>query len=222
MGVVSSARLRRDAQRPIVTQGSSGITESSSNLANRWVATESASSGPKIRYTGRRYAARVTIDIRRASVQDWPAVWPIWQAIVAAQETYMYDPFTPSEQAQRIWFPEAPAETWLAVDDLGSIVGTYYLKPNAPGPGSHVANAGFMVGPAARGAGIGRLMAEHCLARARECNYLAMQFNAVVATNEGAIRLWQSLGFEIVGTVPQAFRHRTAGTVDIHIMHRPL
>jgi GNAT superfamily N-acetyltransferase len=134
----------------------------------------------------------------------------------------MYDPFTPAEQAQRIWFPDAPAETWLALDESGSVVGTYYLKPNAPGPGAHVANAGFMVAPAARSGGIGRLMAEHCLARARECNYLAMQFNAVVATNEGAIRLWQSLGFAVVGTVPQAYRHRTAGLVDIHIMHRAL
>jgi len=164
----------------------------------------------------------VTIEIRRASVHDWPAVWPIWQAIVAAQETYMYDPFTPSEQAQRIWFPDPPAETWLAVDDAGSVLGTYYLKPNAPGPGSHVANAGFMVAPAARSGGIGRLMAEHCLARARDCNYLAMQFNAVVATNEGAIRLWQSLGFEVVGRLPGAFRHPQLGPVDALVMFRRL
>jgi L-amino acid N-acyltransferase YncA len=164
----------------------------------------------------------VTIEIRRASAADWPAVWPIWQATVAAQETYMYDPFTPPERAGRIWFPDPPAETWVAIDDSGSILGTYYLKPNAPGPGAHVANAGFMVAPAARSRGVGRLMAEHCLARARECNYLAMQFNAVVSTNEGAIRLWQRLGFAIVGTVPLAFRHRTAGLVDIHVMHRAL
>ena len=164
----------------------------------------------------------MTIEIRRASVVDWPAVWPIWQAIVSAQETYLYDPFTPAEHAQRIWFPDPPAETWLAVDESGSVLGTYLLKPNAPGPGAQVANAAFMVAPAARGRGIGRLLGERCLTRARECNYLAMQFNAVVATNQGAIRLWQNLGFAIVGTVPQAFRHRTAGTVDIHIMHRPL
>jgi L-amino acid N-acyltransferase YncA len=164
----------------------------------------------------------VTIEIRRASVVDWPAVWPIWQAIVAAQETYMYDPFTPAEQAKLTWFPDPPAETWVAVHEDGSVVGTYLLKPNGPGPGSHVANAGFMVAPAARSSGIGRLLAEHCLGRARECNYLGMQFNAVVATNEGAIRLWQSLGFAIVGTVPQAYHHRTAGLVDIHVMYRSL
>jgi L-amino acid N-acyltransferase YncA len=163
----------------------------------------------------------VTIEIRRASVADWPAVWPIWQAIVSAQETYLYDPFTPAERAQRIWFPDPPAETWVAIDG-DSIVGTYLLKPNAPEPGAHVANAGFMVAPATRGNGVGRLLAEHCLARARLCNYLAMQFNAVVATNTGAVHLWQSLGFAIVGTVPAAYRHRTAGLVDIHVMHRTL
>jgi ribosomal protein S18 acetylase RimI-like enzyme len=164
----------------------------------------------------------VTIEIRRASDVDWPAVWPIWQAIASAQETYMFDPFTPAEQAHRTWFPDPPAETWLAVDDSGSIVGTYLLKPNAPGPGKHVANAAFMVAPAARGRGIGRQLAEHCMNRAKDMSYHAMQFNAVVATNEGAIRLWQGLGFGIVGTVPMAYHHRTAGLVDIHIMYRAL
>lgn len=163
----------------------------------------------------------MTIEIRRASTVDWPAVWPLWQAIVSAQETYMYDPFTSTEQARRIWFPDPPAETYIALDD-DSVVGTYLLKPNAVGPGAHVANAGFMVAPAARGKGVGRRLAEHCLRRATECKYIAMQFNAVVSTNTGAIELWKSLGFTIAGTVPQAYRHRTAGLVDIHIMHRAL
>jgi ribosomal protein S18 acetylase RimI-like enzyme len=109
----------------------------------------------------------------------------------------------------------------VAVDG-DSIVGTYLLKPNAPEPGAHVANAGFMVSPSARGMGLGRKLAEHCLARATDNKYLAMQFNAVVATNVNAITLWQSLGFAIVGTVPQAYRHRTAGLVDIHVMYRSL
>ena len=133
----------------------------------------------------------------------------------------MYDPYTPIDQAQRIWFPDPPAETWVAVDG-DSVVGTYLLKPNAPQPGAHVANAAFMVAPSARGGGVGRLLAEHCLSRAKEMSYIAMQFNAVVATNTGAIELWKSLGFAIVGTVPAAYRHRTVGLVDIHVMHRPL
>ena len=133
----------------------------------------------------------------------------------------MYDPFTPAEQAQRIWFPDPPAETYVAVEG-GSVVGTYLLKPNAVGPGAHISNAGFMVAPAARGKGVGRQLAEHCLRRATELKYVAMQFNAVVSTNIGAIALWKSLGFSIVGTVPQAYHHRTNGLVDVHIMHRNL
>lgn len=164
----------------------------------------------------------MTITIRRASDADWPAVWPIWQAIVSAQETYMFDPYTPAEQAHRIWFPDPPGETWVAVDQSGSIAGTYLLKPNAPGPGKHVANAAFMVAPAARSNGVGRALAEHCLTRAKEMKFHAMQFNAVVATNESAVRLWQSLGFTIVGTIPLAYHHRTAGLVDVHVMHRVL
>jgi ribosomal protein S18 acetylase RimI-like enzyme len=182
---------------------------------------ETVRDGTRRRPRSRRYAAYVTIEIRRASTVDWPAVWPLWQAIVSAQETYLYDPFTSAEQAKRIWFPDPPAETWIATD-TGSIVGTYLLKPNAPEPGSHVANAAFMVTPSVRRQGVGRQLAEHCMRRATDCKYLAMQFNAVVATNTGAIQLWKSLGFQIVGTVPQAYRHRTAGLVDIHVMHRTL
>jgi len=163
----------------------------------------------------------MSVEFRRASDVDWPALWPIWQSIVAAQETYMFDPYTPSEQARRLWLPDPPAETWLA-ESGGLVVGTYLLRPNQPAPGAHVANAGFMVAPAARGRGLGRRLAEHCLARARECGYLAMQFNAVVATNTGALELWRKLGFRVVGTVPLAYRHRTLGLVDIHIMHRGL
>lgn len=164
----------------------------------------------------------MSIEIRRANDLDWPALWPIWQSIAAAQETYMFDPFTPIEQAQRIWLPDPPAETWLATDADETILGTYLLKPNYLGPGAHIANAGFMVAPAARGRGVGRRLAEHCLARAKEIGYRAMLFNAVVATNTGALALWKALGFERIGTVPQAYRHRTQGLVDIQIMHRTL
>lgn len=113
------------------------------------------------------------------------------------------------------------AEVWVATGG-GRVLGTALMAPNKPGLGAHVANAGFMVDPAASGQGVGRALAERVLARARECGYLAMQFNAVVGTNTRAIQLWKALGFAIVGTVPEAFRHPRHGLVDLHIMHRRL
>lgn len=104
----------------------------------------------------------------------------------------------------------------------GKIVATAYLKPNQPGLGDHVANAGWMVSPAVAGQGIGRVLADHVIGEAQSRGYSAMQFNAVVATNERAIKLWESLGFAIVGTVPEAFRHSSEGLVSVHIMHRVL
>jgi ribosomal protein S18 acetylase RimI-like enzyme len=101
-------------------------------------------------------------------------------------------------------------------------VGTYILRPNRPGLGSHVSNASFMVCPSARGLGVGRAMGEHCLEEARRLGYRAMQFNFVVSTNEAAVKLWQRLGFTIVGTLPGAFRHRTLGFVDAYVMFRTL
>ena len=133
-------------------------------------------------------------------------------------------------------YPQAPplthdvfAETWLhhatavvVARREGVVAGAYYLKPNQPGLGSHVANAAFMVLPLARGLGLGRRMGEHCLAEARRLGFLSMQFNFVVATNEGAVRLWKQLGFTIVGTLPQVFRHPTRGRVDAYVMFRHL
>jgi L-amino acid N-acyltransferase YncA len=162
--------------------------------------------------------------MRPAVSEDWPALWPIWHAIVAAGDTYEYLPDTPEEEARQRWMtvpPEGLPETWVAEVD-GRVVGTYRLATNRPGLGDHVANAGYMVDAAWRGKGVGRALAEHSLDRARELGYTAMQFNAVVSTNRDAVALWRSLGFIVVGTVPDAFRHRTLGPVDVHIMHRYL
>ena len=159
--------------------------------------------------------------IRRATEANWPLLWPIWHEIVSAGDTYLWAPETTEAEARDVWMLPRPAETWLAEID-GVVVGTYQLEPNAPGLGSHVANAGFMVASAARGNGVGRELAVHCLDRARALGYEAMQFNAVVETNASAIRLWDSLGFQIVGTVPDAHRHPTHGSVSVHIMYRRL
>jgi L-amino acid N-acyltransferase YncA len=159
------------------------------------------------------------VRVRPASGEDWDALWPIWHETVAAGDTYAFEPDTPKDEARRQWMLAEPAEVWLA-DNGDQALGTYLLKPNQPGLGAHVANASFMVAGAARGRGVGRLLAEHCLDRARTLGYLAMQFNAVVATNTAAIVLWRSLGFSTVGTIPRGFRHGTHGLVDLYVMHR--
>jgi GNAT superfamily N-acetyltransferase len=158
--------------------------------------------------------------VRLAGDEDWPALWPVWHATVAGGDTYTYPPGTTYDDARRIWVPGAPAETWLAHDGE-EVLGTYLLRPNFPGQGAHVANAGFMVAEAARGRGVGRLLAEHCLARARELGYAGMAFNAVVDGNP-ARRLWESLGFAEVGRVPGGFRHPRDGLVDLVVMYRDL
>lgn len=159
-----------------------------------------------------------SILIRETTPADSPAVWPIFHAVVSRGETYAYAPETTREQAEAFWF-DPPARVFVAiVDDI--VVGTYRLGPNQVGLGNHVANAGFMVDPAFRGRGVASAMCVHALSTARAVGFQAMQFNFVVSTNEHAVALWKRYGFTIVGCVPRAFRHTTAGLVDILIMHR--
>jgi L-amino acid N-acyltransferase YncA len=160
------------------------------------------------------------VTIREAAEQDRDAVWEIFHTVVAGGDTYVFDPETPRDEALAYWFQQG-TRTYVA-ERGGRVVGTYLLRPNRPGLGSHVSNAAFMVCPSARGLGIGRAMGEHCLDEARRLGYRAMQFNFVVSTNEAAVSLWQRLGFTIVGTLPGAFRHRTRGFVDAYVMFRTL
>ena len=160
------------------------------------------------------------LSIRPARPRDFAGIWAIFRAVVAGGDTYAYAPDTTMTEARRIWM-EPPAAPYVA-EQAGRIVGTYALRPNQPGLGDHVANCAYMTHPEARGRGVGGAMCEHSLAAARECGYSALQFNFVVASNEGAVRLWQKHGFEVVGRVPRAFRHRTLGPVDVLIMHRAL
>jgi ribosomal protein S18 acetylase RimI-like enzyme len=158
------------------------------------------------------------VEIREAEERDWRRIWEIFRVVVGAGDTYSFAPDTSEEEARRLWCVP-PAKAYVAIEsDL--IVGTYTMRPNQPGLGSHVANAGFMVAPGDAGRGVGRAMGEHALEEARRNGYRAMQFNFVVSTNDRAIRLWKSLGFSIVGTVPGAFRARDGNLVAIHIMHR--
>jgi len=158
--------------------------------------------------------------IRDAEPSDWEAIWPFFREIVAAGETYTWPRDMAEDAARTAWFP-SPGRTVVAV--LGStVVGSAKTQPNQAGPGAHVANASFMVDPAYGGRGVGRTLGEHVLAEARADGYRAMQFNAVVASNAGAVRLWGSLGFTVVGTVPAAFDHPRLGPVPLLIMYRSL
>ena len=160
------------------------------------------------------------INIRPAINSDRDAIWTIFRDVIASADAYAFDPQMPRQDALAYWF-RSDAHTYVA-ESYGRVVGTYILRANQLGPGSHVANAAFMVPPDAQGQGIGRAMGEHCLKEARRLGFRAMQFNFVVSTNESAIRLWQRLGFEIVGTLPEAFRHPEMGYVDVHVMFRSL
>jgi L-amino acid N-acyltransferase YncA len=160
------------------------------------------------------------IEIRPATDADRDAIWQIFHEIVAASDTYAFDPKMSREEALAYWF-RVDTRTYVA-EENGRVVGTYILKPNQLGSGSHVANAAFMVAPASERIGVGRRMAEHCLSEARRMGFHAMQFNFVISTNTRAIRLWKNLGFEIVGTLPGAFRHPEKGYVDVYVMFRSL
>ncbi|MHA7208969.1 GNAT family N-acetyltransferase [Arthrobacter sp. MDT1-65] len=165
---------------------------------------------------------------REATPEDWPALWTIMEPVARAGETYCWDTSMDEEAGRLEWFPgpTGPDPTLVvlvAVDDeTGRVLGTAQLHANRGGNGAHVANASFLVAADAGGRGVGRALAGHVLDQARAAGYAAMQFNAVVQTNERAVALWASLGFAIVGTVPGAFLHPSAGPTGLHIMHRLL
>jgi L-amino acid N-acyltransferase YncA len=160
--------------------------------------------------------------IRDATAADWPAIWPFLQRIVAAGETYSYDQDMGEERAREIWLLEPPGRTIVAVTPDGTVLGTAKMNPNQMGPAAHIASASFMVDPEYSGRGVGRALGEHVLDWARAEGYRGMQFNAVVETNTRAVALWRTLGFEVLGTVPEGFRHPVHGYVGLHIMYRPL
>jgi L-amino acid N-acyltransferase YncA len=160
--------------------------------------------------------------IRDAKPDDWPEIWPIVRDVVRAGDTFTWDPGVSEAQARSMWLHDPPGRTFVAVDEDGRVVGTAESQPNQPGPGAHVANAGFMVGRGHEGQGIGRTLAAHVLDQARADGYRAMQFNAVVETNTRAVGLWRSVGFEILTTIPEGFRHPVHGYVGLLVMYQRL
>ena len=158
--------------------------------------------------------------IRPARPDDFPAMWPIFQQIIAGGDTYVFAADTPYADAYAYWF-SPDISSHVAVDGE-HIIGMYKIVANQRDLGAHVANASFMVDPAVSGRGVGKQMGLDCLRNARRAGFDAMQFNFVVSTNQAAVALWQKLGFEIVGTLPGAFRHATLGDVDAYVMFRTL
>ena len=157
--------------------------------------------------------------IRDATQEDWPAIWPIVRAVVTAGETFTWDRDVTEERAKASWMN---GRAFVALDEDGAVIGTAEMHRNQGGPGSHVANAGFMVAAGHEGKGVGRALARHVLDQARADGYRAMQFNAVAESNTRAVGLWQSLGFEILATIPEGFRHPVKGYVGLLVMYRSL
>ena len=159
--------------------------------------------------------------IRAYRPADWPTVWPILHTAIAAGDTFAWDPNSSEAEVHEAWI-EDPAATFVACSEEGRILGCYFIKPNQPGLGAHVVNAGYCTDLAARGRGIAAKMCEHSQREALTRGFRAMQFNFVISTNEPAVHLWQKLGFEIVGRLPKAYRHTRLGFVDAYVMYKSL
>jgi GNAT superfamily N-acetyltransferase len=174
---------------------------------------------------------------RPAGTSDWPLIWPFWHPIVAAGDTYCYDPAMSYDAGRQLWFGSPPDQAWLVTDGQGTAasddgldpdagpataLGSYRLGPNKAGPGSHIGTASYMVSEAARNRGIGRAMVLHSLDEAGAAGYRGLQFNAVAASNRAAVALYLDLGFTVIGTVPGGFSHPVQGFVDLLIMFHPL
>ncbi|MFG1608911.1 GNAT family N-acetyltransferase [Actinoplanes sp. NPDC049265] len=161
------------------------------------------------------------MEIREATAADWPLIYPFWASIVAAGETYAYPEGLGPDEAGALWMEEPPGHVVVAVDG-DRVLGSAKMGPNRPGRGDHVGTASFMVDPGVRGRGVGRAMGVHAVEWLRGAGYHGIQFNAVVETNAVAVHLWEALGFRIIGTVPESFRHRTNGPVGLHVMYMKL
>ncbi|MBC7894077.1 MAG: GNAT family N-acetyltransferase [Cytophagaceae bacterium] len=163
----------------------------------------------------------MALTIRNISDADWPATWRILHATFAAGDTYTFPRDSSEEEIRRAWI-DVPRATYVACDENDEILGTYFVKPNQAGGGSHVCNCGYVVAAAAQGRGVAAAMCEHSQAEAVGMGFRAMQFNFVVSTNERAVALWQRLGFAIVGRLPGAFLHPARGYVDALVMFKAL
>lgn len=160
------------------------------------------------------------MQISETTKSDFELFWPVFKDVVSAQETYAFDPDIDLDTAYNLWCLSPQKSYVVKENDL--VLGTYYLRANASGPSSHIANCGYMVSPESRGKGIARMLCLHSQEIAIELGFTAMQYNSVVSTNEVAVKLWQKLGYSIIGTIPNAYNHKKLGLVDSFIMHKQL
>lgn len=162
------------------------------------------------------------IRIRKADkLRDYDQVWDIFSQVISTGDTYVFDPNTPKEALEKHWFADYMT-TFVAVDNRDNILGTYIIKPNQIDLGDHIANCSYMVNPKYHGKGIGKYMCEHSVEFAKQNGYFGIQFNFIVSTNTVAVNLWKKYGFEIIGTTPKGFRHKTLGLVDTYMMFKQL
>jgi GNAT superfamily N-acetyltransferase len=159
--------------------------------------------------------------LREAGPDDWPGIWSFLDGIVAAGDTFSYDPRMTEAESYEVWMVEPPGRVVVAVED-GQVVGTANMYTNRPGPGAHIASGNVMVAPAHQGRGVGRRLLEDMAEWARASGFAGIQFNAVAASNRNAVGLYESVGFTVIGTVPGAFRHPALGDVGLHVMFKPL
>lgn len=160
-------------------------------------------------------------EIRPFRDSDWNATWQVIEPVFKSGETFAFSPDISEQEAYRVW-ADVPSATYVAIEEDQGVIGTYYIKSNQPGLGAHVCNCGYIVGEKARSRGVASEMCIHSQQEAKRLGYRAMQYNLVVATNEAAIRLWKRHGFDVVGTLPDAFQHRQRGFVDGLVMYKLL
>lgn len=160
------------------------------------------------------------VTIRKAKQEDWDAIWEIIEAVISKGDTYTFAPGTSKEVMLDYWCG-TDKHTYVATGD-GQVLGTFIIKDNQAGLGSHIANASYMVSEKAMGKGIGKLMGVFSLQEAKRLGYRAMQFNIVVKSNTRAVHLWQQIGFRVIGEIPEAFNHQEYGFTNAYIMYREL
>ena len=160
------------------------------------------------------------MNIREYKTSDFEAVWNIFKEVITTEDNFVFSKNTTHEEFKIIWFG-INKDTFI-VEENGTILGSYFIKPNQPDLGSHIANCGYMVSAQARGKGLGSILCDHSIQFAKTKGYIGIQFNIVVSTNLAAVHLWEKHGFEIIGTTPKGFNHNKLGLVDSYIMYKAL